>query len=56
MASESVTKESVVAETEAADDKDIRFTIGGVDRRMTKDEFIHEVEKLDSKANASPEL
>ncbi|UPK95737.1 hypothetical protein LCI18_006672 [Fusarium solani-melongenae] len=56
VASERVTKESVVAETEAADDKDIRFTIGGVSQRMTKDEFIREVQKLDPDAEASPEL
>ncbi|KAG6004373.1 hypothetical protein E4U21_001136 [Claviceps maximensis] len=30
------------------DDKKIRFTIGGVGRRMTKDDFIREVQKLDS--------
>ncbi|QPG94158.1 hypothetical protein C2857_005022 [Epichloe festucae Fl1] len=30
------------------DDKKIRFTIGGVGRRMTKEDFIREVQKLDS--------
>ncbi|KAG5979238.1 hypothetical protein E4U55_005391 [Claviceps digitariae] len=33
---------------EEEDDKKIRFTIGGVGRRMTKDDFIREVQKLDS--------
>ena len=56
MAGEQAREKSVVAETEAADDKDIRFTTGGVGRRMTKDEFIHEVQKLDSNTKASPGL
>ncbi|KFG82481.1 putative Na+/H+ antiporter CNH1 [Metarhizium anisopliae] len=30
------------------DDKKIRFTIGGVGRRMTKEDFIREVQKLDA--------
>ncbi|TWU72379.1 hypothetical protein ED733_003985 [Metarhizium rileyi] len=30
------------------DDKKIRFTIGGVGRRMTKEDFIREVQKLDT--------
>jgi hypothetical protein len=30
------------------DDKKIRFTIGGEGRRMTKEDFIREVQKLDS--------
>ncbi|RFN46338.1 cpa1 family monovalent cation:h+ antiporter [Fusarium flagelliforme] len=38
-----------VAETQAADDKAIRFTIGGVGQRMTKEDFIREVQKLDSR-------
>ncbi|KAM0431012.1 hypothetical protein ACHAPT_005649 [Fusarium lateritium] len=38
-----------VAETQAADDKHIRFTIGGVGQRMTKEDFIREVQKLDSR-------
>lgn len=39
-------KKSVVAEEED-DDKHIRFTIGGVGRRMTKEDFIQEIQKLD---------
>ncbi|TDZ28981.1 putative Na(+)/H(+) antiporter [Colletotrichum spinosum] len=31
------------------DDKHIRFTIGGVGQRMTKEDFIREVQKLDAK-------
>ncbi|KAF5655964.1 cpa1 family monovalent cation:h+ antiporter, partial [Fusarium heterosporum] len=38
-----------VAETQAADDKAIRFTIGGVGQRMNKEDFIREVQKLDSR-------
>ncbi|SPJ74436.1 related to Na+/H+ antiporter CNH1 [Fusarium torulosum] len=38
-----------VAENQAADDKAIRFTIGGVGQRMTKEDFIREVQKLDSR-------
>ena len=34
---------------QAADDKKIRFTIGGVGKRMTKEDFIREVQKLDAK-------
>lgn len=40
-------KKSVVAEEEDDDDKHIRFTIGGVGRRMTKEDFIQEIQKLD---------
>lgn len=44
------------------DDRQIRFTIGGVGRRMTKDDFLKEVQNLDSRtrkevveqSNASP--
>ncbi|KAK3295753.1 alkali metal cation/H+ antiporter Nha1 C terminus-domain-containing protein [Chaetomium fimeti] len=39
-------KKSVVEEQEE-DDRHIRFTIGGVGRRMTKDDFIHEIQGLD---------
>lgn len=38
-----------IAETQAADDKHIRFTIGGVGKRMTKEDFIREMQKLDSR-------
>ncbi|KAM5353961.1 hypothetical protein ACJ41O_000611 [Fusarium nematophilum] len=48
-AGERARKKSVVAETQAADDKNIRFTIGGVGQRMTKEDFIREVQKLDSR-------
>ncbi|KAI1483867.1 alkali metal cation/H+ antiporter Nha1 C terminus-domain-containing protein [Daldinia eschscholtzii] len=33
----------------AEDDRGIRFTIGGVGQRMTKDDFLREVRKLDAK-------
>ncbi|KAK7398629.1 Na+/H+ antiporter [Neonectria punicea] len=38
-----------VAQEKAADDKNIRFTIGGVGQRMTKEDFIREVQKLDAR-------
>ncbi|KAI0592759.1 alkali metal cation/H+ antiporter Nha1 C terminus-domain-containing protein [Biscogniauxia sp. FL1348] len=34
---------------ELEDDRGIRFTIGGVGRRMTKDDFLKEVQKLDAR-------
>ncbi|KAF6838218.1 sodium/hydrogen antiporter nha1 [Colletotrichum plurivorum] len=37
------------AEEQQEDDKHIRFTIGGVGQRMTKEDFIREVQKLDAK-------
>ncbi|KAI0834811.1 alkali metal cation/H+ antiporter Nha1 C terminus-domain-containing protein [Hypoxylon sp. FL0890] len=37
------------AEKSAEDDRGIRFTIGGVGRRMTKEDFLNEVRKLDAK-------
>ncbi|KAL7935735.1 alkali metal cation/H+ antiporter Nha1 C terminus domain-containing protein [Trichoderma chlorosporum] len=40
-------RKSVVHQDEADDDKQIRFTIGGVGRRMTKEDFIREMQKLD---------
>jgi hypothetical protein len=40
-------KKSVVADEEEEDDKHIRFTIGGFGRRMTKEDFIQEIQKLD---------
>jgi sodium/hydrogen antiporter len=39
-------KKSVVEEQEEEDDRHIRFTIGGVGRRMTKENFIEEMQKL----------
>ncbi|KAM0348699.1 hypothetical protein ACHAPU_004134 [Fusarium lateritium] len=43
------TRKKSVAETQAADDKAVRFTIGGVGQRMNKEDFIREVQKLDSR-------
>ncbi|KAH6636353.1 alkali metal cation/H+ antiporter Nha1 C terminus-domain-containing protein [Chaetomium tenue] len=40
-------KSVVAAEEEEEDDRHIRFTIGGVGRRMTKEDFIHEIQGLD---------
>ncbi|KAK4252139.1 alkali metal cation/H+ antiporter Nha1 C terminus-domain-containing protein [Corynascus novoguineensis] len=40
-------KKSVVAEQEEDDDRHIRFTIGGIGRRMTKEDFIEQMQKLD---------
>ncbi|KAF3059475.1 putative Na(+)/H(+) antiporter C3A11.09 [Daldinia childiae] len=37
------------AEMSVEDDRGIRFTIGGVGQRMTKDDFLREVRKLDAK-------
>ncbi|KXH25182.1 sodium/hydrogen antiporter [Colletotrichum simmondsii] len=37
------------AEGQKEDDRHIRFTIGGVGQRMTKEDFIREVQKLDDK-------
>ena len=44
-------KSDAVATKVAAeeDDRQIRFTIGGVGRRMTKDDFLKEMQKLDPK-------
>lgn len=38
-----------LAEAEQEDDKHIRFTIGGVGQRMTKADFISEMQKLDTR-------
>ncbi|AEO57904.1 hypothetical protein MYCTH_2304645 [Thermothelomyces thermophilus ATCC 42464] len=40
-------KKSVVAGQEEDDDRHIRFTIGGIGRRMTKEDFIEQMQKLD---------
>ncbi|KAH6849910.1 alkali metal cation/H+ antiporter Nha1 C terminus-domain-containing protein [Chaetomium sp. MPI-CAGE-AT-0009] len=40
-------KKSVAAGQEDDDDRHIRFTIGGVGRRMTKEDFIQEIQGLD---------
>jgi hypothetical protein len=57
-------KWSVVDEQEEEDDRHIRFTIGGVGKRMTKEDFINEMQELDrptrgevlDKSNASQGL
>ncbi|KHO01197.1 Alkali metal cation/H+ antiporter Nha1 [Metarhizium album ARSEF 1941] len=41
-------RKSVAQQQDDDDDKKIRFTIGGVGRRMTKEDFIREVQKLDT--------
>ncbi|RFU81530.1 alkali metal cation h+ antiporter nha1 [Trichoderma arundinaceum] len=41
-------RKSVAYQDESDDDRQIRFTIGGVGRRMTKEDFIREVQKLDA--------
>lgn len=40
-------KKSVAEEAEEEDDRHIRFTIGGVGQRMTKENFIKELQKFD---------
>ncbi len=40
-------KKSVAEEKEEEDDRHIRFKIGGVGQRMTKEDFIEEMKKLD---------
>lgn len=40
-------KKSVAEEAEEEDDRHIRFTIGGVGQRMTKADFIREMQKFD---------
>ncbi|CAM1510214.1 Fc.00g005490.m01.CDS01 [Cosmosporella sp. VM-42] len=42
-------KSVVQEEQQAADDKNVRFTIGGVSQRMTKEDFIREVQKLNTR-------
>lgn len=39
-------------EEEAEDDRRIRFTIGGAGRRLTKDDFLKEIQSLDPKARS----
>ncbi|KAK1241857.1 hypothetical protein MKX07_007680 [Trichoderma sp. CBMAI-0711] len=41
-------KKNVAHQEDSDDDRKIRFTIGGVGRRMTKEDFIREVQKLDA--------
>jgi len=43
-------KKSVAEERQEEDDRQIRFTIGGVGKRMTKDDFIKTVQKLPKNA------
>lgn len=42
-------KKKIEAEAQQEDDRHIRFTIGGVGQRMTKEDFIREMRKLDSR-------
>lgn len=42
-------KKKIEAEAQQEDDRHIRFTIGGVGQRMTKEDFIREMQKLDSR-------
>jgi hypothetical protein len=42
------------SEKDDDNDKRIRFTIGGTGRRMTKDDFLREIQALDPKARAEP--
>ena len=46
-AAQKARKKSIVEEQEEEDDRQIRFTIGGVGQRMTKEDFIREMQKLD---------
>lgn len=46
---ESPARKKVLEEAEQEDDKHIRFTIGGVGQRMTKADFISEMQKLDTR-------
>ncbi|KAK3692140.1 alkali metal cation/H+ antiporter Nha1 C terminus-domain-containing protein [Podospora appendiculata] len=46
-AAEKARKKSMVEEQEELDDRHIRFTIGGVGQRMTKDDFLREMQKFD---------
>lgn len=48
-ASEGPVNKKKLAEAEQEDDKHIRFTIGGVGQRMTKADFISEMQKLDAR-------
>lgn len=49
LAAQKQEKRKIEAEAQQADDRHIRFTIGGVGQRMTKDDFIREMRKLDSR-------
>lgn len=57
-------KKSMVEELQDEDDRHIRFTIGGIGRRMTKEDFINEMKKHDKTtrrevvdtSNASPRV
>ncbi|KAJ4424728.1 Na+/H+ antiporter [Gnomoniopsis sp. IMI 355080] len=48
-ASEGPDNKKKIVEAEQEDDKHIRFTIGGVGQRMTKADFISEMQKLDAR-------
>ena len=47
-ASNRARRRTIAEEEEAEDDRHIRFTIGGVGQRMTKDGFIEEMQKFDN--------
>lgn len=42
-------RRTIAAEEEAQDDREIRFTFQGEDKRLTKEEFIDKVQRLDPK-------
>lgn len=46
-AAQKESRKTVAQEAQKEDDRHIRFTIGGVGQRMTKDDFIKEMKKLD---------
>ena len=43
-----VRRKTIAEEEEAEDDRHIRFTIGGVGQRMTKEDFLKEMQKFDN--------
>lgn len=51
-ASDAPRKGKKTREEEDQDDRLVRFTIGGAGRRMTKDDFLKEIQSLDPKARA----
>lgn len=48
-AAERARKKSVAEEEQAEDDRHIRFTIGGVGQRLTKEDFIRKMQTLDTR-------
>lgn len=63
-AAEKEMKKNEAEQAQKEDDRQIRFTIGGVGQRMTKDDFLREMKKLDKstrkevveQSNASPRV